>query len=299
MKTFIRQLDQKDLAIVESMQTGMEDDYVIRIFDRLSSPPHRLFGSFVDDKLVSMAGYTIFANHYAMIGRLRSDIRFKGNGHATKLASHVINEACKEKNIVWVGANTQEQNTPARRVLEKNRLDQLIKLHGAITKDISMLETGAEPWNRITSLERKKFWLKEIYMKSGRPFPYECYYPFPGSEYLFRDEDIKHWNFYENEKQTRFLITKTDQKKHHYLHAVYPWGDFTSQKGLWETISRDYRNFTAQNEEETYIWMDFTKEEAQLLPKDHTFELPDPWILYGSKTEAWGKILSEEFQESL
>ncbi|MFA1818823.1 GNAT family N-acetyltransferase [Virgibacillus oceani] len=299
MNEVIRQLDKKDFPIVESMQTGIEDDYVIRIFDRLSAPPHRIFGLFLDDQLVSMTGYTIYAKHYAMMGRLRSDIRYRGNGHSTKLTSYVFNEACKEENIVWVGANTQEQNTPAQRVLEKNSLDQHTKLHGAITKDTSMLETGAKPWNLITSLERKKAWLAETYIKTAQPFPFECYYPFPGSKYLFHDEDIAQWNFYENDDQTRFLITKNDQKKHHYLHAVYPWSDFTSQEGLWETISGDYRSFAAQNEEETYIWMDFTKEEAQLLPDDNAFELPDPWILYGAKTEAWGKIPADEFQSSL
>ncbi|GAB3793408.1 GNAT family N-acetyltransferase [Virgibacillus kimchii] len=299
MNQVIRQLYEQDLPIVEGMQTGIEDDYVIRIFERLASPPNRLFGLFVDNQLVSMAGYTIYAKHYAMVGRLRSDIRFKGNGYSTKLTSHVFKEASKEKNIVWVGANTQEHNIPAQRVLEKNRLDQHIYLHGAVTEDTSIMETGAEPWQRITSLERKKKWLEETYIKSGQPFPFECYYPFPGSRYLFHDKDIAQWNFYENEDRSRFLITKTDQKKHHYLHAVYPWDDITSQKGLWETISRDYRDFAAQNEEETYIWMDLTKEEAKQLPAGHAFELPDPWILFGTKTKAWGNLPVGEIQESL
>ena len=299
MNELIKQLNIHDLPTVESMQTGIEDDYVIRIFERLSSPPHRLFGLFVDGRLVSMAGYTIYAKHYAMVGRLRSDTRFKGKGYSTKLTSYVFNKASEEKSIVWVGANTQEHNIPAQRVLEKNQLDTYTTLHGAVTKDTSMLETEAKPWNRITSLDHKKAWLEETYIKSGKPFPYECYYPFPGSKYLFHDEDLKQWNFYENEDHTRFVITKTDQKKHHYLHAVYPWKDITSQKGLWETISKDYRNFAAQNEEETYIWMDLTREEAKLLPADHAFELPDPWILYGAKTEAWGKTPAGVIQGSL
>src|SRR5690625_4985329 len=258
MNQVIKQLDINDFPAVKAMQTGIEDDYVIRIFERLSAPPHRLFGIFVGDQLVSMAGYTIYAKHYAMVGRLRSDIRFKGYGYSTKLTSHVFHEAKKEKNIVWIGANSQEENIPAQRVLEKNNLDKHTKLHGAVTKDTTMLETGAKPWNLITSVEHKKAWLQKTYIETGQPFPYECYYPFPGSNNLFHDEDIEEWNFYENEDQTRFLITKTDQKKHHYLHAVYPWSDFTSQKGMWETISKDFRNFAAQNEEETYIWIDLT-----------------------------------------
>lgn len=299
MNREIRQLSIIDLPAVEAMQTGIEDDYIIRIFDRLAAPPHRLFGLFVDNQIVSMAGYTIYAKHYAMVGRLRSDIRFKGNGYSTKLTSYVFNEASKEKNIVWVGANTQEENTAAQRVLERNHLPRITRLHGALTKDTSMLETGAKPWNLLTNTEHKKAWLQETYIKKEKPFPYECYYPFPGSNYLFHEEDIDKWNFYENEDQTRFLITKTDQKKHHYLHVVYPWSDFMNQIGLWETISRDYRNFAAQNEEETYIWMDLTKEEAALLPQNHAFELPDPWILFGKSTEAWGKIPVKEVHSRL
>ena len=39
---------------------------------------NRLFGLFVENKLVSLGGFSIFANEYAMLGRLRSDRSIRG-----------------------------------------------------------------------------------------------------------------------------------------------------------------------------------------------------------------------------
>ncbi|MFA9555746.1 GNAT family N-acetyltransferase [Evansella sp. AB-rgal1] len=274
-------LNSDDYPQLEAMQTGIENDYVERIFHRLTSGNHRLYGLFLDNQMISMGGYSIFEERYAMLGRLRSDRRFRGNNYATKLIAHIINEAFQVNGIKWVGANTQEENKPARRVVEKLELTPLATLHGAVTKDLSSLESKAKPWNRITSHERKKQWLKEVYIRRTAIFPYEVYYSFPATKDLFKDEEVQKWSFYENATQNRVLITKYDQKKNHYLHAVYPWSDITSQSGLWETISNDYHELKEQTGADTYIWMDLTKEEVQLLPKNHNFELPSPWMLYG------------------
>ena len=291
----IRILNSDDVHYVEAMDTAIEDDYVVRIFDRLTTGNHRMYGLIIDNQLVSMGGYTIYANSYAVIGRLRSDQRFRGNNYATELVAHVLTEAFKLSDIQWVGSITQEHNTPARRVLEKIGLTSHGMLHGAITKDTTALETGAKPWNKINSMERKKHWIREVYLKSSAVFPFECYYSFPASEDLFQEENLQDWSFYENDEQTRVRITKRDQKKHHYLHAVYPWSDFTSQKGLWETISVDYRKLAAETEDETdnetYVWMDLTKEEAESLPADHQFQLPSPWVLYGKGKEKFAEIM--------
>ncbi len=290
MNKQIRMLTSEDFPYLEAMDTGIEDDYVMRIFHRLTIENHRLYGLFIDGQMASMGGYTIFAGRYAMLGRLRSDRRFRGNNLATQLISYIMNEAFQVDGIQWVGANTQEYNTPARRVVEKLRLKPYVMLHGAVTKDTSALETGAKPWKQIDSIERKKHWLKEVYLKSSSVFPYECYYSFPASRQLFCDEDIEKWSFYENDEKTRVLITKYDQKKNHYLHVVYPWSDMLSQKGLWETIAKDYRKLKEQVEGDTYIWIDLTKEEAQSLPVNHQFELPSPWILYGVEKENYNLV---------
>ncbi|WP_223702361.1 GNAT family N-acetyltransferase [Sutcliffiella deserti] len=282
MNKLIRLLSREDSRYFEDMDTGVEDDYVSRIFERLTTGDHRLFGLFVDNRLVSIGGYSLFAKRYAMLGRLRTDRRFRGNNFSTILTEHIMKEAFKVSGVQWVGSNTQEDNLPARKVLEKLGLSLALVSYGAITNDTSALESGSKPWQRIHSPERKKEWIKEVYVKPSLVFPYECYYSFPASDDLFHEQELEKWSFYENEEQSRFLITKHDQKGHHYLHAVYPWNDLFSQKGLWETISHDYKTLKKQTgEDDTYIWMDLTKEAVKSLPSSHKFDLPSPWFLYG------------------
>ncbi|MBP1969122.1 GNAT superfamily N-acetyltransferase [Virgibacillus natechei] len=286
----IRLLQYDDYPQVEALDTGIEDDYVKNIFERLVVEPNCLFGVFQEGQLVSMGGYTVYAKNYAMLGRLRSDRRYKGNGFSTSLMSHMIHTAFQQNDIQWVGANTEEHNRSAQRVMEKNRLTNYVTLHNATTKDTSSLESGAKPWNSITDLQKKKDWVEQTYVKTAAIFPYECYYPFPGATNLFQEEDLKKWSFYENDDKTRFVITKNDQKKNHYLHAVYPWNDFASQKGLWETISNDYHKLKKETGDDTYIWMDLTKEEAHSLPHHHPFELPSPWMLFGVDRARWEQL---------
>ncbi|WP_100011568.1 GNAT family N-acetyltransferase [Lentibacillus sediminis] len=287
MTKHIRTLLEKDFPHVEALDTGIDDDYIKRVFPRLITGSNRLYGLFLDNQLVSVAGYTIYATSYAMLGRLRSDRRFKGSGFSTELFAHVLHEAFQVEGIQWVGANTQEHNTPAQRVLEKNNLVPQTMLHGARTKDVSQLMTDAEPWNPVTDLKRKKEWVEEMYVKPGGIFPYQCFYPFPSSWDLFSDENLNSWSFYENAEKSRALIIKTDQKRYLFLHALYPWSDITSQPGLWETVTKEYQKLTVGVDEESFIWMDLTKEEAASLPENHPFELPSPWILYGIDKPQW------------
>lgn len=281
MNTRIRLLNNEDFPYFEAMETAIEEDYILGIFDKITSGKNKLYGLFIDNQLISMGGYSVFANHYAMLGRLRSDVRYRGKHYATELLTHVLNDAFHMQGIEWIGANTQEYNKPARRIVENLGFKPYTTLHGAVTQDIKVLDREAKPWNPIHSLERKKYWLKETYLKHSAVFPYECYYSFPASEALFQDQEVESWNFYENNEKTRFLITKYDYKRKHYLHVAYPWDDITSQEGLWETISQGYNKLLQEKGENSYIWMDLKKEAAQLLPTDHQFELPSPWILYG------------------
>ncbi|MFC7321988.1 hypothetical protein [Halobacillus campisalis] len=53
----VRKLTLNDLPALTQMDTGIEDDYVIRIFDRLvASPSQELYGLFQEDQLLSLAG---------------------------------------------------------------------------------------------------------------------------------------------------------------------------------------------------------------------------------------------------
>ncbi|WP_088035323.1 GNAT family N-acetyltransferase [Evansella clarkii] len=302
MSETIRKLSENDFHFLKAMDTGIEDDYVERIFDRLTSGTHHLYGMFDGDHMICMGGYTIFAGKYAMLGRLRCDQRFRGKNNATKLIASVMDQAYQEPGIKWVGANTQEENIPARRVLEKLGLPAHTPRHGAVTKETTVLGNDRAKWIKIESHQRKKDWLEEIYIENSAVFPYEVYYSFPASEALFREEKVSEWSFYENEAGTRLLITKEDQKKYNYLHAVYPWDDLAEQQGLWETIKADYeklaREKEQEDEEETYIWMDLTKTQAAALPARHEFKLPSPWILHGAFKEDWqkGRVGGKQFQ---
>lgn len=272
----------EDLPFLKAMETGIEDDYVKRIFKRLvTTDNNRLYGLFVGEQLASVCGYTIFSDRFAMIGRIRSDLRFRGKDLATQLTIHVRNEAFKLPDILWVGANTQEENTAARRVLEKTGFTEYSTLYGATANDVSSLEAGGVLWKKLMSLQQRKKWIDRLYVETGTVFPFECYYPFPASTELFSDSKLEEWNFHENETGTRVLITKRDFKKYNFLQAIYPWNDLMEQPGLWETISADYKNLAEETQDETYIWMDLTKEQAYSLPKAHRFKLPSPWMLYG------------------
>lgn len=289
MEKSIRRLTVEDFPYLEAMQTGVEDDYVKRIFERLvTTEDNRLFGLFLGEQLASVCGYTIFAGHYAMIGRIRSDTRFRGKDLATQLTVYVKDEAFKLPSIQWVGANTQEENLAARRVLEKTGFSDCSTLYGATAKDVPILGADSPYWTEIHNLKQKQSWIDELYIQKGIVFPYECYYPFPATEALFSDLKLTEWSFYENETKTRVLITKKDVKKFNYLHAIYPWNDLMEQKGLWETIAANFEKLAGQTEEETYIWMDFTKPQAQSLPKNHGFKLSSPWMLYGVWRKASG-----------
>lgn len=282
MEPIIRKLSTEDYPAFDAMDSGIEDDYVKRIFqDIVSAKRHQLYGLFVDDRLMSICGVSVFSGTYAMIGRIRSDIRFRGQAFATRLTAHVIGEAKNWPNVRWIGANTQEENLPARRVLEKLGLKPYKPMIGAIGNEVSLMTTGAPTWSKIKSLESKNKWIEELYVKTEALFPFECYYLFPASKALFSDQKLSEWDFFENNARDRVLILQKDFKHHYYLHTIYPWNDLMEQAGLWETISAEYKKLAEEQGVETDIWLELTKEQAASLPAGHKFDFPSAWILYG------------------
>lgn len=282
MNETIRQLTGDDLQALQDMDTGIDDDYVIRVFDRISTGTNRLFGLFYDGQLASIGGYTVFAGSYAMLGRMRSDMRFRGLHLSSRLMAHVRDAALEHPGIRFVGANTQEFNIPAQRVLEKIGLSRQAELFSAIATNVETFEYGAAPWKKIDSDEEKMRWLETVYIRSGRVFPFECYYPFPASAELFSGQPFADWEFYENPARDRILITKHDVKKYDYLHTLYPWEDLFEQPGLWETLRAPLEKIRLQSEEGAFVWMDLTRNQADQLPDQHPFDLPSPWFLYGT-----------------
>ncbi|GEL76599.1 GNAT family N-acetyltransferase [Tenuibacillus multivorans] len=276
----IRQLRLEDHDLVKSMQTGIEDDYIVRVFERLIRNDV-IYGLFNDDQLVSTAGYSLYANQYAMLGRLRSDNRYKGKGYATQLIEFIIEQLQHENHIKWIGANTQRHNFPALRVLNKLNLPQLKALHGStLVKPEVLNYTPGEKWTPIETLEGKREVLSSIEHNPDVIFPYECYYPFPSHPNLFKDDEIKDWYFFKNPNNNRFIIINFDQKKHQYAHVVYLWDDVFTQPGLWETILDTHKEFQKTYGDDTYVWIDLT-DESRKDACEEAFQIQDPWILHG------------------
>lgn len=281
MKKEIRLLGPNDFVHIQNLKTNVVDDYIPQAFPDLIELPNVLYGLFVDDKLASVAGYTLFGNKVAMLGRLRSDLRFHGHGFATEIMAYVRDIAFKDSKVRWVGANTQAANKPTQRVLNKIGLIHHMTAYGAISSNVMDLETGAQIWNKIDDLPRKQAWLHELYPEETDFFPYGCYYLLPSSKDLFTDQVITDWIFYENEDETRVVIMKHDEKKQTYVHVVYPWDDITKQAGLWKTITEVQQQFVKQFKNDVFIWMDLTEDAVCTLPHNHPFELPSPWTLHG------------------
>ncbi|WP_080146874.1 GNAT family N-acetyltransferase [Marinilactibacillus piezotolerans] len=284
MNKQIRPLAKEDFSLYQTMETGLQEDYMLRLFPGLTSGENRLYGLFIDEQLVSTAGYTVFAHHYIMLGRLRSDKRFRGNNYGTEILQYAKDQALQLQDVSFVGANTEAHNHSAQKVLAKIGLPHVITLFAAQTTNLSSLVSSkAASWSKIENIGRKLEWLKRTYLNEDFPetiFPFEAYYPFPASEDLFKEETVRNWQFYENASQTRYLILWEEDKGDHYLHITYPWSDFMEQEGFWTTVASVYEGIQ-RDQPETILWIDLTREEAALLPADHPFELPSPWMLHG------------------
>src|SRR5690625_5059411 len=222
MQTEIRKLDTEDFKLVQNMQTSVADDYIPQAFHNLIIEPNILYGLFVDGQLVSIAGYSVFAEELAMLGRLRSDVRFHGHGFATDIMTYIRDAAFENPRIRWVGANTQEENRPTNRVLDKIGLLQHISTYSASAADVTSFVKQGKTWNKIDDLKRKRYWLDKMYASETSCFRYASYYLLPGIPILFTDDTIGNCAFYDDSAQPRMIIMKHDEKKQPYLHVIYP-----------------------------------------------------------------------------
>lgn len=287
--TSIRKLQLADLPIVKAMQTNIADDYVIEIFDRLvSADEHALYGLFVDNQLTTIAGYSVFPGGYAMLGRLRSDVRNHGKGNATLLLNYLIDLLRRDPLIKWIGGNTNIENKPARRVLDKLGFSEVTTFHALPLANRKKLQGVVGPvWQEISSLQEKRAILTQLAKSTMEVYPYECYYPFPFRQALVPDHDLALSHFYQNPTADRWVIIKKDFKKEAYAHVKYFWDDHFKQAGLFETID----HFVEQDPENPRPWLDFTTEGYQNIPDISAFELSDGWVLYGDWVTRTGAIM--------
>lgn len=275
----IRQLTVEDLELYQKMQTGLDSDYMLRAFERLATPPdHQLFGLFIDGQLATIAGYSVFPGGYAMLGRLRSDQRFRGRGYATEINKFMIDYIKKSPEINWVGGYTNIENIPARQILKKLDIPELQTYHSLPLVQPDLLSgTPGVVWSSITDLAKKRRVLDFLSKDVLKIYPLECYYPFPYRKELITDEKLVDTRFYHNENQDRWLLISDDVKGDNYAQVRYFWEDYFSQAGLFETVLADIE----QSKEPRKAWFDFTPEAFEKIPNKAAFDIQEAWILYG------------------
>lgn len=298
MTEHIRQLTAEDITYYKKMQTGLTDDYMLHVFDRIVSGNNYLYGLFASEELVALCGFTVFKDYYAMLGRLRTDQRYRKNGYGTRIVEYSLKQAVAHPDVRWVGANTEQHNKAAQSVLKKVGLPPVKLLYAAKADTVERLVTeDSNLWREETDTSKKMNWIRETYLHptfDKKVFPLEAYYPFPVSEEMFV-ESLEHWHFYENEDKSRYVIMWEELKGDNYLHVVYAWHDFMDQPGLFKTIQQSLEK-AQLGDSATKVWWDLSEKEATTLPVGHPFELPSPWILHGLSTDA---LLTHDVSESI
>ncbi|MFQ3544846.1 GNAT family N-acetyltransferase [Halobacillus rhizosphaerae] len=276
----IRPLDLSDLTSLLQMDTGIEDDYIIRIYsDLVKADNHSLLGLFHKEQLLSIGGYSLFGKDtFAMIGRLRTDRRYAGQGFSTQLVKKLVQLLSEDSRVSWAGANTHVHNNSARKVLEKAGLASGPVIHSLVLTKPGQLKgyKNGEVWKEIHSLQEKKDLLVQTERSRPDIFPYECYYPLPYHQSLFTDKMLSESYFYASTNRKRFVIIKTDQKKYRYSHVKYFWDDHYTQPGFFETIRHHWK----QHPDNYGCWLDFSPTGFSHIPDLSPYEVQEPWVLY-------------------
>lgn len=275
----IKVLDESDQKALEQMETGIENDYVLRIFsDLIKRENNVVYGLYEDGQIISIAGYTLFADQYAMLGRLRSDRRFKSKGHSTNLLRYIIEDLKALPSVKWIGAHTEENNAPTHRVMSKLDIPHFVTTHPLVLKNPSQVVGTPGPlWKPVYETYQKRELLRSVSEPPLGVFPYEGYYPLPFDMDLFTDDYLEHTSFYVNETGDRFVMVRDDQKGEHYASVKYLWDDHHEQPGFWETVKHELQYYP-----EIYgAWIDFSPRGYQNIPSLHPYEVKQPWVLYG------------------
>lgn len=297
MTEHIRKLTAEDFIYYKKMQTGLDDDYMLQVFDRITSGDNYVYGLFINEDMVALSGFTLFKNYYAMLGRLRTDQRYRGQGYGTKIVDYSIEQALAHPDVKWIGANTEKHNKAAQSVLKKVGFPPVELFYAAQTHTVEKLVKDDWTWEEVTDLNKKMDWIRQTYLHptfDKKVFPLESYYPFPVSEKMF-EGSIDHWHFFENKEKTRYVMLWEERKGKNFLHVVYPWQDFMEQPGLFNTIEQSLLH-AKKNDSETILWWDYTETDVTSLPSDHPFDLPSPWVLHGLSKEA---LLTHDVSDSV
>ncbi len=275
----IRKLTAVDIEALENMETGINDDYVVRIFPRIAeAQSHELFGLFENGSMVVIAGVTYFENRYAVLGRLRTDRRHLQKGYATMLLHAITEKLAKNEDIQWIGAATNTNNPAAVKVLQKLGLHLYSAFHSVTINPASasfLTGDGTAAWEEVIELKEKRYILEHLPPEQNelQLFPYECYYPLPYEPQHLSDEYLAKCLFYK--KDSRFAVIMPDEKAEPYFQVKYFQQDLFQQQGLWNLI------IPLAEANRRKVWLDLPPDTFRNMPEPGRFDIQDQWGLFG------------------
>lgn len=275
----IRLLNIKDFQLYNEMQTGVKDDYMLRIFDQLVTSSHQyLYGYFHDQQLVSVAGFTYFPGGNVMLGRLRSDQRFRHQGHSTQLLRYLVDLLTHDRQVTFIGGYTQVTNTPAKNILEKLSFSYVDTYYNFPALSLQpFISEHDVVWDDITHTKEKQRAIESLIKEGVRSFPYDAYYPFPLTKELISDEKLSALKIFQSPESKRYLLIDKDFKGEPLLNIRYFHDDLFTSPGLFKTISS-----LLKNEPERLPWFNLSIEQMNQLTHKECFRTEEGWELYGT-----------------
>ncbi|SDH03263.1 Acetyltransferase (GNAT) family protein [Alteribacillus persepolensis] len=276
---YIRTLAFHDQKAVEKMDTGIPHDYVKEKFLYLLCHDH-LFGAFSGDELISIAGYTVFAEQYAMLGRLRTAAAYRGRGIGTIMMEYVQTKALEQPAVQWTGFITQVTNKQTIKIAQTLMLEPVqTQYYGYLTaageKALSQRTSSRHEWEKVMDNNKKRQLLQRTANDYDRTrvFPYNIYCPLPFEESLWSDRYLDQCQCYQS--GSRLFLLMKDDRIGSYYHVKYFWNDVFEQHGLWSIVT----NQAALSHRR--IWLDLTPSSARSLPDVSYVKVDTPWTLFG------------------
>ncbi|HET7628413.1 MAG TPA: GNAT family N-acetyltransferase [Bacillales bacterium] len=283
LETHIRRLSVNDYEALQQLQSGIADDYVLRIF-RESVRREATYGVFSAGRLLAMAAYSLYAGRYAVLGRVRTDARYRGHGLATKLLSLICGEIERQETADWIGLSTEWSNGAMRHVAEKLKLDCLSVYESCVlaferlSEWRTQLPFPEDSWEPVEDVSEKRERLISAVQTMDRPltvFPYACYYPLPFEADLFSADYVANGRMYESGGQ--FFLLMNDTKGKDYLHLKIFDTSVIDDPGLWHTAAREAEKAGRD------LWVDLPPDAVASRDWLRSFHCTR-WTCYGRKT---------------
>lgn len=245
-QVMFRQLASADYPAFLAMQTGISHDYITDIFPEAVNH-EATYGIFVDNQLIAMGAITRLADHYAILGRVRTDDRYRRQGVSTACLQELTHITAADPTIQWIGLATEVDNHSMRRVAEKLPFAflgayQSCSLSQAVMSDVLQAMTDHDDtkqhWQRITDTTQKHHLLTRLKSETrDLPlFPYDCYYPLPYEADVWHGNYLESVIFYKNKIDSNVAMATEDGKGWPYLQWTYFGADLFEKPGLWQVM---------------------------------------------------------------